>query len=132
LRPALKTVPALAGSTREALVSVKAAAGNVSRAAASFNSTVSRLNEKDGALDRLASGTQGLGQAVEAFNGTTLPRVNRVADDTARAVRRLGRAAEGINDNPQSLLFGSGGVDPGPGEPGFAPPSAAPAAAGQR
>jgi len=128
LRPALKAVPPLAGSTREALVSVKAAAGNVSRAAASFNSTVSRLNEKDGALDRLASGTQGLGQAVEAFNGSTLPRINRVADDTARAVRRLGRTAENINENPQSLLFGSGGVDPGPGEPGFS----APAAAGQR
>ena len=45
--------------------------------------------------------------------------MNRVADDTSRAVRRLGRAADGINDNPQSLLFGSGGVAAGPGEPGL-------------
>jgi len=125
LGPSLKAMPALIGSTRESLVTVKAAASNVSRAANSFNSTVSRLNEKDGVLDRLATGTQGLGQAVDAFNGSTLPRVNRVADDTSRAVRRLGRAAESINDNPQSLLFGSGGVAPGPGEPGFSPPAAA-------
>ena len=50
--------------------------------------------------------------------------MNRVADDTSRAVRRLGRAADGINDNPQSLLFGNGGVVAGPGEPGFSEPAA--------
>ncbi len=51
--------------------------------------------------------------------------MNRVADDTSRAVRRLGRAADGISDNPQSLLFGNGGVVAGPGEPGFSAPTAA-------
>jgi len=63
-------------------------------------------------------------QAVDSFNNATLPRVNRVADDTSRAVRRLGRAADGISDNPQSLLFGNGGVVAGPGEPGFSAPAA--------
>ncbi|RYZ11313.1 MAG: MCE family protein, partial [Comamonadaceae bacterium] len=58
-------------------------------------------------------------------SSATLPRVNRVADDTSRAVRRLGRAADGISDNPQSLLFGNGGQLAGPGEPGFAAPAAA-------
>ncbi|MEB0057932.1 MlaD family protein [Variovorax sp. LG9.2] len=123
LDPALKAMP-------DALTRVKAAATDVSRVANNLNSTVSRVNEKDGALDRLASGTQALGQAVDSFNTATLPRVNRVADDTSRAVRRLGRAADGINDNPQSLLFGNGGAAAGPGEPGFAlpPASALPAA----
>ena len=63
-------------------------------------------------------------QAVDSFNTATLPRVNRVADDTSRAVRRLGRAADSISDNPQSLLFGNGGVLAGPGEPGFSAPAA--------
>ena len=123
LDPALKAMP-------DALTRVKTAATDVSRVANNLNSTVSRVNEKDGALDRLASGTQALGQAVDSFNTATLPRVNRVADDTSRAVRRLGRAADGINDNPQSLLFGNGGAAAGPGEPGFAlpPASALPAA----
>jgi len=125
LNPALAAVPPLAANTSSALVTVKKAAGDVSRVANNLNATVSRLNEKDGALDRLATGTQGLGQAVDSFNASTLPRVNRVADDTSRAVRRLGRAAEGINENPQSLLFGTGGVAPGPGEPGFSAPAAA-------
>jgi phospholipid/cholesterol/gamma-HCH transport system substrate-binding protein len=48
-----------------------------------------------------------------------LPRINRVTEETSRAVRQLGRAVNNVNDNPQSLIFGSGSVAPGPGEPGF-------------
>ena len=105
------------------MVGVKKAASDVSRVANNLNSTVTRINAEGGALDRLASGTEGLSQALDSFNTTTLPRVNRVADDTAVAVRRLGRAAENINENPQSLLFGTGRTIPGPGEPGFAVPA---------
>ena len=35
------------------------------------------------------------------------------------------RTATSINENPQALLFGSGAIQPGPGEPGFAAPGAA-------
>ena len=124
LNPALKALPPLVDRTRETMVAVKGAASDVSRVATNFNSTVSRLNAKDGPIDRLGDGTKALSQAVDSFNTATLPRVNRVADDTSRAVRRLGRAADGISDNPQSLLFGNGGVVAGPGEPGFSEPAA--------
>lgn len=127
LNPTLKALPSLVERTRDTLGTVKGAAGDVSRVATNLNNTVVRLNAKDGPIDRLGDGTRSLAQAVESFNNATLPRVNRVADDTSRAVRRLGRAADSINDNPQSLLFGSGGVVAGPGEPGFVSPSAAPA-----
>ncbi|MBS0341598.1 MAG: MCE family protein [Proteobacteria bacterium] len=113
----------LVDNTRTTMVSVKKAAGDVSRVANNLNTTVTRVNAEGGALDRLASSTEGLSQALDSFNTTTLPRVNRVADDTALAVRRLGRAAENINENPQSLLFGTGKSIPGPGEPGFAVPA---------
>ena len=66
----------------------------------------------------------GPGALARDVNAATLPRVNRVADDTSHAVRRLGRAADSINDNPQSLLFGNGGAAAGPGEPGFSSPPA--------
>ncbi|MBW8718687.1 MAG: MCE family protein [Variovorax paradoxus] len=117
LNPALAALP-------NTLSSVKTAAGDVSRVANNFNTTVGRLNAPDGPIERLSEGTKALAQSVDSFNAATLPRVNRVADDTSRAVRRLGRAADSINDNPQSLLFGNGGTAAGPGEPGFsAPPS---------
>jgi phospholipid/cholesterol/gamma-HCH transport system substrate-binding protein len=124
LNPALKALPPLVERTRETMVAVKGAATDVSRVSNNLNGTVTRLNAKDGALDRLGDGTKALSQAVDSFNNATLPRVNRVADDTSRAVRRLGRAADGISDNPQSLLFGNGGVVAGPGEPGFSAPAA--------
>lgn len=124
LNPALKALPPLVERTKDTMVTVKAAAADVSRVANSFNATATRLNAKDGPIDRLGDGTKALSQAVDSFNNATLPRVNRVADDTSRAVRRLGRAADGISDNPQSLLFGSGGDVAGPGEPGFSAPAA--------
>ncbi|MES2246760.1 MAG: MlaD family protein [Pseudomonadota bacterium] len=117
LNPTLAAMP-------ETLTTVKKAAGDVSRVANNFNTTVGKLNAPDGPVERLGEGTKALAQAVDSFNAATLPRVNRVADDTAHAVRRLGRAADSINDNPQSLLFGNGGAAAGPGEPGFVAPAA--------
>jgi phospholipid/cholesterol/gamma-HCH transport system substrate-binding protein len=87
-----------------------------------FGRTAKRLNATDGPIDRLAQGTQSLSHAADSFNSATLPRVNRVADETSRAVRQLGRTANTIGDNPQSLIYGSGPITPGPGEPGFVAP----------
>jgi len=125
LNPALTALPPLIDRTRDTMGSVKTAAGDISRVANNLNTTANRLNAPDGPIDRLGDGTKALSQAVDSFNMATLPRINRVADDTAGAVRRLGRAADGINDNPQSLLFGNGGAVAGPGEPGFSAPAAA-------
>jgi phospholipid/cholesterol/gamma-HCH transport system substrate-binding protein len=97
----------------------------VGNTAEDFSKTARRLNAKDGPMDRLAEGTQALSHAADSFNMATLPRINRVTDDASRAVRLLGRTVNNINDNPQSLIYGSGAVDPGPGEPGFKAPGAA-------
>ncbi len=101
------------------LASVKEAADDVGNTAENFNKTVDRLNSKDGPIDRLAEGAETLSHAAETFGSATLPRVNRVTEDTARAMRRLSRTVNGINDNPQSLIFGNGSPAPGPGEQGF-------------
>ena len=57
---------------------------------------------------------------------TSLPSINRAADETGRAVRQMGLAASAVSDNPQLFIYGSGRLPPGPGEPGFAPPLAQP------
>lgn len=110
--------PALAEATG-ALRSVRSSFDEFGRAAR-------RLNAPDGPVDRLAQGTEALSHAADSFNAATLPRVNRVAEDTSRAVRQLGRTATTIGDNPQSLIYGSGPIAPGPGEPGFVPPGGQP------
>ena len=109
-----------------AIASVQKSAEQVGRTAADFSQTAQRLNQKDGPMDRLAEGTEALSHAADSFNSATLPRINRVTEETSRAVRQLGRTANTINDNPQSLIFGSGVVAPGPGEPGFTAPGGRP------
>jgi len=104
--------------------SVQTASDEIGKTAVNANKTVDRLNAKDGPIDRLAEGAETLSQAAETFGAATLPRVNRVTEDTARAMRRLSRTVNNINDNPQSLIFGNGAPQAGPGEPGFATPGA--------
>lgn len=105
-----------------ALRSVKQAADEVDRAATDLGDTARRLNAKGGPIDDLAQGADALSQTVDGFGRTTLPRINRVADEATRTVRSLGRAVDELTENPQALLYGGGTPRPGPGEPGFQAP----------
>jgi phospholipid/cholesterol/gamma-HCH transport system substrate-binding protein len=118
---ATKLDPALSEAA-PTLKAVRDSADEIGRTAADFGKTARRLNDKDGPIDRLAEGSQALSHAADAFNTATLPRINRVTEDTSRAARQLSRAVTNINENPQSLIWGSGRTQPGPGEPGFSPP----------
>jgi phospholipid/cholesterol/gamma-HCH transport system substrate-binding protein len=110
--------PALAEATTT-LRGVQKAVGEVGNTAAQFGQTAQRLNASGGPMDRLSEGTDALSQAAESFSGTTLPRLNRVAEETTRTVRSLNRAVNDLTENPQALLYGEGPPRPGPGEPGF-------------
>jgi phospholipid/cholesterol/gamma-HCH transport system substrate-binding protein len=118
-------IPSLVKRTDSALASLRETSDEARATISEVGRTARRLNEKNGPIDRLAEGTEALSHAADSFNAATLPRVNRVTEDTSRAVRQLSRTVNGINDNPQSLIFGTGRVDPGPGENGFTPPGAA-------
>lgn len=119
-------IPSLVRRTDSALASLRDTSEEARAAIGEIGRTARRLNEKDGAIDRLAQGTEALSHAADSFNAATLPRINKVTEDTSRAVRQLSRTVNAINDNPQSLIFGSGRIEPGPGEPGFAAPGGRP------
>ena len=119
LGPERVNVPALVKEATVTMKSLQASSDKAGQAVDEVARTARRLNEKDGPIDRLAEGTQALSAAADAFNAATLPRINQATEETSRAVRRLSRAANAINDNPQSLIFGNGAANPGPGEPGF-------------
>ncbi|HUR91003.1 MAG TPA: MlaD family protein [Ramlibacter sp.] len=108
-----------------ALAQAKQTLQSVQTSSDEFGRTARRINAPDGPIDRLAQGTQSLSHAADSFNAATLPRLNRVTDETSRAVKLLGRTVTNIGDNPQSLIYGSGPVPPGPGEPGFVAPGGA-------
>lgn len=87
--------------------------------ARAFRTVTERMNAQGGTLDKLAAGADTLAATGQTLNAATLPRLNRATDDAARSVRQAGRAFDAVNNNPQSLLFGTGPLPPGPGEPGF-------------
>ncbi len=122
LDPALAALPPLAREATGALQSMRQAGEQVSGMAAEIGQTAKRINDPGGTLEQTERGAQALAQAVERFGTTTLPRMERAADETARAARLTGRAASSLGENPQGILYGPGRGQPGPGEPGFTAP----------
>ncbi|MBI2771796.1 MAG: MCE family protein [Burkholderiales bacterium] len=124
LGPEKVNIPAFVKNADSTITSLRKTSDTANDMVAEIRNTARRLNEKDGPMDRLAEGAEGLAHAADSFNSATLPRLNRVTEDASRAARQLSRTVNGINDNPQSLIFGSGPAVPGPGEAGFNPQGA--------
>lgn len=122
LDPALASLPPLAGEARKTLQALQQAGNSVTTLTTDFSQTARRLTAEGGAIDQITVGTQALARAADQFGSTTLPRLNRAADDTSRAARQLSRTANGVSDNPQLFIYGSGRIPPGPGEADFAAP----------
>lgn len=119
LGPGKADIPALLKNADATLTSIRKTSDQANATVAEVGITAKRLNEKGGPLDQLAQGGQALAAGVETFSAATLPKLGEVADETARAMRQLRRTVNAIDDNPQSIIFGNGTPEPGPGEPGF-------------
>ena len=113
--------PAL-GEVAGVMRKVERAADQVGSAAANIGQVAQRLNADGGPLARVSEGTDALAQAAETLSTSTVPRINRVADQTTRTMRTLDRAINELTDHPQMLIYGQGAPRPGPGEPGFVVP----------
>lgn len=120
--PAVQQFPAMAQDARKAMQAMERAGNSASALADDVRQMTHAVQGPGGALERITEGTQSLSRAAERFDRSTLTSINRAADDVSGAARKLGNAASGIGDNPQSLLYGSGQDAPGPGEPGFVAP----------
>ena len=119
LGPDKVNIPKLVKSVDGTLTALQGTAAQVSGTVAEIGVTARRLNEKGGPLDKLSEGGTALATGIETFSAATLPKLAEVADETARAMRQLRRTVNAVDDNPQSLIFGNGAPEPGPGEPGF-------------
>lgn len=119
LGPDKTNIPRLVKNLDAAMVSLQDTSTKAGAAIAEVGITAKRLNEKGGPLDKLSEGGTALAAGVETFSAATLPKLGAVADETAKAMRQLRRTVNAVDDNPQSLIFGNGAPQPGPGEPGF-------------
>ena len=112
-------IPKLVKNLDAAVISLRETSAQASTAITEVGITAKRLNEKGGPLDKLSEGATALAAGVEIFSAATLPKLGAVADETASTMRQLRRTVSTVDDNPQSLIFGNGPPQPGPGEPGF-------------
>ncbi len=110
-RDASATLKALQNTAAEAARTAQEG----SKAATEMARVAQRLNQSGGTLDRLQEGADALATTGRTLNASTLPALGKAARQTDRALSTL-------NDTPQALLYGTGSVPPGPGEPGFTAP----------
>ena len=125
LNKAAAGFPQITTDAHQTLQSLTKAGNAATGVANGLQDTVRKINAPDGPLKQIADGTQALSQAADSMGRNTLPRVNRAADDFSRASRSLSNMASRIGDNPQSVIYGAGVGQPGPGEAGFVAPAAA-------
>lgn len=123
LDPALAALPALAKDASGAVQSLKKAGDQVSVMAGAFGQTAQRLNAPGGPIEQASRGVETFSQAADRLKTSTLPSLERAADDTGRAARQVARTAADVSANPQAFIYGSGPASPGPGEPGFVAPA---------
>ena len=123
LEPTLDRLPALTAKLDRSLSSFDSAATSVDQTADSYKQLADRLQGPDGPLDRINGAIGSLQAATNELELETLPHVVQMTDEARGALRAVKRTATSLSDRPQSILFGAPSAQPGPGEPGFVPPT---------
>ncbi len=124
----LREMPTLLASMREALsegnlrnlrqilAHLEKTAGESAPLTSELRELVKSMNLLSQRFDKLA------GSVGNELTTATLPRANALMSELVSNSRQLSRVLEGLENNPQMLLFGRGAGLPGPGEPGFSAP----------
>jgi len=122
LEPTIRQLPALTGELNQALASVTALSNNMSVLSKNLNSLTASLQGPDGAVTNLTGAVQNIGSVASGVEYDTLPRFNTLTNEARSSMRTLNQTLDHFNQQPQSILFGSKGLPPGPGEAGFVAP----------
>lgn len=122
IAPMAQEFPALAQDARRAMQAMERVGNDASALVQDVHQMTQAIQAPDGPLVQITESTQSMSRAAQRLDRATLPSISQAASDVSIAARQLGRAAAGISDNPQALIFGVT-QEPGPGEPGFVAPS---------
>jgi len=103
-------------SLRQILAHVEKTAGESAPLTAEMRELVKSMGTLSRRVEQLAAG------AGDELTSATLPRANALMQELATSSRQLSRVLDGLENNPQMLLFGRGATESGPGEAGFSAP----------
>ena len=123
LQPALARLPALTSKMDQAIGSVNAFATSATATADNYNRLATSLQAPGGPIERASAAIDSLGGVTSDLELQTLPHVVEMADEARTSLRAVRRTVTGLGERPQSILFGAPKAEPGPGEPGFVPPT---------
>ncbi|WP_137172997.1 MlaD family protein [Massilia sp. HP4] len=123
LDPVLDQLPALVNKVDRSMDSIDTLASSATSMTRNYDQLATRLQAPDGPIERLNTTIGALGAATSELELETLPHVVRMTDEARASLRAVRRTANSFSDRPQSILFGTPGDAPGPGEPGFVPPT---------
>lgn len=79
-----------------------------------INQAIAKVNQQDGLVDGLTQSSQELAD--------TLPKLREASTAITQSTHHINRMLLKLEEQPQSLVFGSTPPLPGPGESGFVPP----------
>ena len=123
LDPVLDQLPGLVKKVDRSMDSIDTLATSATAMTRNYDQLATRLQAPDGPIERLNTTIGALGAATSELELETLPHVVRMTDEARASLRAVRRTANSFSDRPQSILFGTPGDAPGPGEPGFVPPT---------
>lgn len=123
LDPVLDQLPGLVKRVDRSMDSIDTLATSATAMTRNYDQLATRLQAPDGPIERLNTTIGALGAATSELELETLPHVVRMTDEARASLRAVRRTANSFSDRPQSILFGTPGDAPGPGEPGFVPPT---------
>lgn len=112
LQPTLAKLPALTTQAQQTL-------GSLNTLSKDISALTNALRAEEGPLELVGNAAAQVGSAADKLEHETLPLMN----DARSSLRALNRTLDSISERPQSVLFGSPDVAPGPGEAGFSAPT---------
>ncbi|NEX61387.1 MlaD family protein [Noviherbaspirillum galbum] len=117
LQPTLAQLPQLTTQAQRSLASINTLSNDATRLTNSLNRLSATLGAPNGPVNQIGSAAEQVGAVAIRLENEALP----LATDVRSSLRALNRTLESLNERPQSVLFGSPGLTPGPGEAGFNP-----------
>ncbi|MQR00580.1 MlaD family protein [Glaciimonas soli] len=124
MQPTLDKLPAMTDQLNKALASIDVLSKSVAALSQNLqapNGTIAQLN---GVINHVGTVAENAGSAVDNVQFETLPKISGAVSEVRTTMRGVNQAVDNFNQQPQSLIFGTKGLPPGPGEAGFAAPAA--------
>ncbi len=116
MMPALKALPAMVAATQSTMVASHQLIQHLDTLAVQAQAPLVSATQAAKSLQKLGAASE---QAMNTLNYQTLPQVQQLTSSLLHSSEALSSLSQSLKQSPQSLLYGTRGPPPGPGESGF-------------